>query len=294
MAGSGYGQGRDGRGGRSGPPPLRAHSVTQSSGAATLIPATTEPIAASLYTDEMGEVWRELSANGISQHKTGAFPNSGNPHAIAQQAYTYRVPAAPALTGEVQSALGHPFGIAVNGVVFDPGANEFYQGNRASGWQYEPLRDALNMGLDANHAHVQPGGAYHYHGLPTGLLERLGVAPRAHSPLVGWAADGFPIYALYGPLGGNGEAPEMISSYRLREGIRPSGSGEPGGRYDGTFTRDYEYVAGHGTLDECNGRFVATPDFPQGTYAYFLTRDWPVIPRCFKGTPASDFRRRRR
>jgi hypothetical protein len=67
----------------------------------------------------------------------------------------------------------------------------------------------------------------------------------------------------------------------------------PGGRYDGTFTADYEYVPGMGDLDECNGRRCITPDFPQGTYAYFLTEDWPVIPRRYRGTPSADFFRRR-
>ncbi|MEM9312094.1 MAG: YHYH protein, partial [Pseudomonadota bacterium] len=67
---------------------------------------------------------------------------------------------------------------------------------------------------------------------------------------------------------------------------------DPGGAYDGTFIRDYEFVAGLGNLDECNGRFVRTPDFPDGTYAYFLTQRWPVVPRCYKGTPSPDFARR--
>jgi hypothetical protein len=46
---------------------------------------------------------------------------------------------------------------------------------------------------------------------------------------------------------------------------------------------------GTGTLDECNGRFIKTADYLQGTYAYFLTHSWPVIPRCHKGTPDSGF-----
>ena len=45
------------------------------------------------------------------------------------------------------------------------------------------------------------------------------------------------------------------------------------------------FEAGAGNLDECNGRMVMTPEFPEGTYAYFLTREWPVIPRCYAGTP---------
>lgn len=278
---------------RGGPRGMRRHETTQSSGAAVLVPATQQPIALSIVTDELGQQWREISANGIAAHLTGQFPNSGNPHRIETQRYDYRVPAAPSLTGTSQSALGQVFGIAVNGVVFDPGANEFYRGDRNSGWQYEPLRNALNMGLDENHAHVQPNGAYHYHGLPSLLLNELGVRPEAHSPLIGWAADGFPIYALYGS-GDDGAIQEFASSYRVKMGSRPSGGGNPGGTYDGTFTNDYEYVAGLGDLDECNGRLVRTPDFPDGTYAYFLSQTWPVVPRCYKGTPSPDFARPRR
>lgn len=53
--------------------------------------------------------------------------------------------------------------------------------------------------------------------------------------------------------------------------------------------RDYEYVEGAGTLDECNGRMTVTPDFPDGTYDYFLTPDFPIVPRCFKGKLSHDF-----
>lgn len=72
------------------------------------------------------------------------------------------------------------------------------------------------------------------------------------------------------------------------ESDRPGGN-EPGGYYDGTFLADYEYIEGAGTLDECNGRMTVSPEFPDGTYAYFLTSDFPNIPRCFKGTPSQDF-----
>ena len=39
----------------------------------------------------------------------------------------------------------------------------------------------------------------------------------------------------------------------------------------GSFIQDFEFKNGYGTLDRYNGRFTITPDFPQGTYAYFLT-----------------------
>ena len=44
----------------------------------------------------------------------------------------------------------------------------------------------------------------------------------------------------------------------------------------GTFMEDYEYRAGSGDLDEFNGRFAITPEYPAGTYAYFLSTDKPA------------------
>ena len=121
--------------------------------------------------------------------------------------------------------------------------------------------------------------------------ERLrGTAADGHSVLAGWAADGFPIYIRFGyadPTNPASGAKGLRSSYRVRQGTR---SGGPGGAYDGTFVQDYEYVAGLGDLDACNGRFGVTPDFPGGIYAYFLTDSFPFIPRCFAGTPDTSFR----
>ena len=132
---------------------------------------------------------------------------------------------------------------------------------------------------------MQPNGQYHYHAVPTGLLTELGVAPGRHSPLVGWSMDGYPIYAFYGWDDDRGVI-EVSSSWVLRSGPRPSGQGEPGGTYDGAFSADYQYVSGAGNLDECNGRFAVTPEFPEGTYAYFITDVFPFIPRCFIAEPA--------
>ena len=85
----------------------------------------------------------------------------------------------------------------------------------------------------------------------------------------------------------------MQSSYRVRSGSRPSGGGNPGGRYDGTFVQDYEYVEGLGDLDECNGALTVSAEFPNGTYAYFLTEGFPVVPRCLTGTPDASFQKMR-
>ena len=51
----------------------------------------------------------------------------------------------------------------------------------------------------------------------------------------------------------------------------------------GAFTQDFEYVEGHGDLDECNGRIGVTPEFPEGIYYYMVTDDFPYFSRCLKG-----------
>lgn len=272
-----------------GPPPARQHTVTQSQGARTL-PADRQPGYASRVSITVEGDSRVIRANGIPDHMVGAFPNAGNPNAISEQNRTWRMPLHPRKADKVTRISLGVFGVAVNGVPFDLGAAEWYRGQRRSAWQYEALSGAVALGIDANHAHVQPQGTYHYHGLPTALMVRLGVRPGTHSPLIGWAGDGYPIYGLYGYADGKGgQVREMTASYRVKEGSRPRDGGGPGGRYDGTFTADYEYVAGSGDLDECNGRETVTPEFPNGTYAYFLTRAWPVVSRCFTGVPDPGF-----
>ncbi|OMH34060.1 hypothetical protein BGP75_13110 [Motiliproteus sp. MSK22-1] len=271
---------------------VRKHTTNQSQQPLQTIAADSAPIASSRVSITLEGDYRVLRANGVAAHTTGAFPNRGNPHRIREQNYVYRIPANPELSGKITPLGLHNFGLAVNGVPFDPGAAEWFLGDRNGDWQYEALSGAVPLGVDENHAHVQPSGAYHYHGLPTGLLSELDVSSQAHSPIVGWAADGFPIYALYGYQNRKDKTSavvEMTSSHQLRSGSRPDQGSNPGGHYDGTFLADYEYIEGSGTLDECQGRITVTPDFPEGTYAYFLTEAWAVIPRCYKGTPSKDF-----
>lgn len=234
---------------------------------------------------------RVIRANGVPDHATGAFPGRGNPHAIAAQAYRFEVPAAPRRAERPTPTGMNPFGVAVNGVVFDAAAAEWWRDDRASGWQYEALGGGRNLGIDAEHAHVQPTGAYHYHGLPAALLARLsGGVPKM--VLMGWAADGFPIYGPWIPRGTGDAAAPLVrakSSYRLKTAERAGG---PGGKPDGRFVEDWEYVRGAGDLDECNGRTGPTPEYPDGTYHYVLTDEFPFVPRLWRGTPDASFLRR--
>jgi hypothetical protein len=104
--------------------------------------------------------------------------------------------------------------------------------------------------------------------------------------LVGWASDGFPIYARYGHATASDATSALkvlTGSYRTKatpDTNRPAVSLYP----MGTFGQDWEYVAGSGDLDECNGRTGVTPEFPDGIYHYLITDTYPFIQRCIKGT----------
>ena len=266
-----------------GPPDLTSNEAKE----LKLYPATEEPPAKGEVTITVEGDKRIIRSNVLPKHKIGEFPNQGNPNVPSAQRFSIELPLKPKANDRPTEAR-MAVGVFLNGVFLEAGTGEFFSGG-GRGWNYEALGGAIDLGLDANHAHVQPTGKYHYHGKPTGLLKELGVTEEKHSPIVGWAFDGFPIYAMYGYENGKDADSKIIentSSYRLKKGERPAPPNGPGGKYDGAFTADYEYVEGLGTLDECNGRFTVTPDFPDGTYAYFLTNEWPVIFRNFRGTSA--------
>jgi len=279
-----------------GPPPARFHELTKAN-PLELIPADATPPVAPAVSITVEANKRHVVSNGMPNHQIGTYPTRHNPNPIGPQQYDVKLNGAPKSADKIFSVNRNdqpgppniPFGFAINGIFFEPGTAEFWHGDRNSGWNYDALGGAVPLGIDANFGHVQPNGAYHYHGLPTGLLESLKVTPEKHSPIVGWASDGFPIYARYGYQDAKDSKSAFVdfkSSYRLKEGMRPGGDG-PSGKYDGAFTKDFEYVAGLGDLDECNGRFTVTPEFPNGTYAYFLTENWPVIPRNFRAEPVN-------
>lgn len=106
-----------------------------------------------------------------------------------------------------------------------------------------------------------------------------------HSKIIGFAFDGYPIYGPFGYL--DSETPLsgvtlMTSSYVLKnnDNHRPNGY-----KFDntivvnnisytlssGAFIQDFEYMDGSGLLDQYNGRFAVTPEYPEGTYAYYMT-----------------------
>ena len=139
---------------------------------------------------------RTLSANGIPDHDVGTFPNANNPNTISQQAVSASYTLDPAMTSTA-TTLGGPrgaIGYVLNGVKIDPGTagtcndsgGSCSLAGNAGSWSIEALgQDSFNFGDDANHAHVQPTGEYHYHGIPEGFVDRLDKG--TEMTLIAWA-----------------------------------------------------------------------------------------------------------
>ncbi len=216
---------------------------------------------------------RCITSNAVPNHDIGTFPNRGNPHSFRSQQLRYCVDATPSRNGRPNRSA-QTVGIGLNGIPFRPGTADWYDASsprghsrdRSSGWNLEGMGSADTLGMDHHNAHVDERGLYHYHGVPVGLLA---VSSSSH---IGYAADGFEIHYV---------GAEARPSYVLRSGTRPTA---PGGRHDGTYVEDWEYRAGAGNLDECNGGIV------DGTYVYFATDTYPFYPRCHWGDIGRDFR----
>lgn len=201
---------------------------------------------------------------------------------------------------EVETPAGcnytYQFGVGMNGIGYTPNSNEYFDiidpdtgletGEVNIEWHKE-ARYMFNANFGNNGGHINSFGSYHYHDIPVDYFtDSLNITIAAHSSIVGYAADGFPIYYKFVFSDANDTSSAIValsSGYTLIAGTRPGdGYTAPDGSYSGLYYEDYEYTTT--TLDSCNGRWGKTPDFPDGTYYYVLTDNYPYIPRCFKGT----------
>ena len=246
-----------------------------------------------------------FASNAIPNHD---FNASGDFATLAAaQELSYEIPASPTAAASVTHLVMGDDAVFLNGVKLDLLAAACYDvGSEPLGrekigcgpdqidnpWRYDPMSSLNNFGTDEHNAHTQPDGTYHYHGNPMAMFETdcsTGIA----SPVIGFAADGFPIYGTC--FDDNGTVRKAVPSYQLKDGggtrAEVSGYTTPvGGRgsvassnYDGQFRGDYEYVAGSGDLDECNGMMV------NGQYGYFVTDAYPWVLGCYSGTPDGSF-----
>jgi hypothetical protein len=263
------------------------------------------------FSESIVGTTRTISSNSIPNHMVGLFgmgSGSLNPNAISEQNETYSITTEPIIANSYTALLStegsgrdlgpqYSFGVLLNGVELDPVAAEPFphEGAMSTNVNWEWNLEALNVriGLDCNNAHVQPTGKYHYHGSPILYLQNLNIST-SEMTLIGYAADGFPIYYKYAfsnANNSNSEVLAMTSSYQLKSGNRGGdGITSPCDDYNGVYSNDYEFVDGLGTLDEANGRTGVTPEYPGGTYYYVITDDFPSIPRYFRGIPSEDFK----
>lgn len=258
-----------------------------------------------------------ISTKGIPAYTTGPFLD-GNPSLASNQNAIFKFPLNPvANTGTpTATSLGN-IGVFINGVaLFDykDGVSWRNASQSLCGGPIQPActgdnvwnRDAVlaeRSGFDCSKGHPAMGN-YHHHQNPSAFKLDLNVLsticnlydadglyainPSVHSPLIGFAYDGFPIYGAYGHANTNGTGgiTRMKSSYQLRnitvrthyaDGTNVTDGPAVSSTYPlGYFREDYEYVAHPSEpdyLDVHNGRFCVTPEYPNGTYAYFCTVD---------------------
>ena len=272
------------------------------------------------HTDTSGTSYSESLAGGVRTIRSSGIPNHdfGNQFddlpmsntQVTDQNHVFTMTTTPALASSSTSILSsnnrpaYEFGVAINGVSLDPApATPFIYENSMGeynwDWVFEPNNNMEAVGLDCAVGHVQSSGAYHYHGDMSPLAEMLssGISTgnEPSTPVqIGWAADGFPIVYRYGPNAAGDGVELLESGYQLKSGERPGdGVDAPCGEYNGKYTGDYEYVALSGSLDECNGlsRSITLGD-ETFSYFYVITEEFPVIPRCLRGTPDTSFSKR--
>lgn len=129
-----------------------------------------------------------IKSQGYPNHPTAIFPNSDNPNSIRVQDFTFRLPLEPKIADKITRVPMGPIGMALNGVVF---FNPFEAGgmNAVEGYS--------EVWLDSCCGHPQQHGVYHYHKYPSCVKSPFPDDGKQHSPVIGFAFDGFPVYGPY-------------------------------------------------------------------------------------------------
>lgn len=275
---------------------------------------------------EYSDNFAYISTQGIPAYPTGPF-SDGNPSNAEAQNNIYKMPLNPQPNnGTPTNTTGGNIGVFINGVaLFDyrdgvawnnntnylcggPGNPPCPGGPMATqNWNRDAIPAEMG-GFDCSKGHPAQGN-YHHHQNPSAFKLDLEVVSdicnlydaeglyaidaENHSPLIGFAYDGYPIYGAYGfkNSDGSGGITRIESGYQLRNiTSRTNGpdlnqvvtisqgpnTGSQETMFLGYFREDYEHVEHTDEeeyLDEHNGRFCVTPEYPNGTYAYFATVD---------------------
>ncbi len=235
-----------------------------------------------------------VEAAGVPSYNVGPFRNSTY---AADLDATFKIPRNPVedTTGNNEIAAGTgPIGVLVNGVVIFSFSDARSYNNQGIWNQDANVFEFLGFDNSLGHPVAigdgQPNelrpGRYHHHQNPIALRAQLGDDGSAHSPILGFAFDGFPIYGPYAfadPNDGGSDLVQMKSSYQLRNitdrttladgTVLPQALWGPSLQNFalGAYREDFYFDSASGDLDQHNGRFGVTPEYPGGTYAYFVT-----------------------
>ncbi len=264
---------------------------------------------------QYSSTWVYVTATGVPSYVTGPFQD-GNPSQATNQNAIFKFPLTPTQnTGTATATTGGNIGVFINGVALFDYRDGVSWNNNTQAEGGGPIqgppgqgiwnRDAIvaeRAGFDCAKGHPAMGN-YHHHQNPSAFsLDQNVIStvcnlydadalyvinPNEHSPLLGFAYDGFPIYGAFGYLNtdGTGGITRMKSSFQLRnittrttyaDGTDVTDGPAVSTTYPlGHYREDYEFVAHSESdyLDVHNGRFCVTPEYPNGIYAYFCTVD---------------------
>ncbi len=216
---------------------------------------------------------RTITSNALANHEVGTFPNKANPNTISEQDKRWELDLTPTYTWNATWA--HDSWVAYNGVKYQLETAERLECASGEVYRIEAQQTVIDViGLDFNNAHVQPTWEYHYHWVSDLLMETLEWDDVVH---VWYATDGFPLF--YSKQWSYTPSYQLVGDTRTGTNCiyRDSEIPVEGTTPDGTYDRDWEFVAWLWNLDSCNGAYV------DDQYGYFITEDFPFGPRCMNG-----------
>ena len=276
-----------------------------------------------------------IQATGVPRYATAPY-GDGNPSQASNADYLFQIPRNPVQgpAAGTPTGLGHT-AVLINGVPTFNALDAFSYNNQDVWHQNAGFFELA--GFDCAKGHPAMGN-YHHHLIPTRFDDSqdvlngvcanfpsdglLAIDATVHSPILGYAFDGYPIYGpfAYENADGTGAVVRMESSYSLRDITErhalADGTQLPPNQYGpdvgalvtpaippgadpveavlGAYIEDFEFIEGSGHLDVFNGRFGITPEYPEGTYAYFATVDashnpaYPYFFTAYRGVVETD------
>ena len=226
-------------------------------------------------------IFAYVKCTGIPSYTIG--PWAMNPNTPANQNWVFKIARFPVPDPTPSVAGNGQIGVLINGVVLFNGGDAMSYNNQNIWHRLAQYFEAVSF--DTSGGHPSPQRSYHYH---INMKKLYSPDSTAHSPILGYMFDGYPLYGPYAYENSNGTG----GIKRMRTGFvkrnittrttLPDGTVLPSNQWGppvstqyplGCFTEDYEQATSNFDLDSHNGRFCVTPEYPAGTYAYFITID---------------------